>query len=73
MQNPRKRIKSLQLSCQAANSSWETTFSAPFAPRGRITAAGLAQSVARLTAEREVAGSIPAAGPILRVLKITEK
>ena len=33
------------------------------------TAAGLAQSVQRLTAEREVAGSIPGAGPILRVLK----
>ena len=32
-------------------------------------AAGLAQSVERLTAEREVAGSIPGAGPILRVLK----
>ena len=31
--------------------------------------AGLAQSVERLTAEREVAGSIPGAGPILRVLK----
>ena len=30
---------------------------------------GLAQSVERLTAEREVAGSIPGAGPILRVLK----
>ena len=38
-----------------------------------FTAAGLAQSVERLTAEREVAGSIPGAGPILRVLKITEK
>ena len=33
------------------------------------TAAGLAQSVERLTAEREVAGSIPGAGPILRVFK----
>ena len=31
--------------------------------------AGLAQSVERLTAEREVAGSIPGAGPILRVLE----
>ena len=31
--------------------------------------AGLAQSVQRLTAEREVAGSIPRAGPILRALK----
>ena len=31
--------------------------------------AGLAQSVERLTAEREVAGSIPGAGPLLRVLK----
>ena len=30
---------------------------------------GLAQSVERLTAEQEVAGSIPGAGPILRVLK----
>ena len=34
-----------------------------------LTAAGLAQSAERLTAEREVAGSIPGAGPILRVLK----
>ena len=34
-----------------------------------LPAAGLAQSVERLTAEREVAGSIPGAGPILRVLK----
>ena len=33
---------------------------------GRI---GLAQSVERLTAEWEVAGSIPGTGPILRVLK----
>ena len=33
------------------------------------TAAGLAQSVERLTAERKVAGSIPGAGPLLRVLK----
>ena len=31
--------------------------------------AGLAQSVERLTAEREVTGSIPGAGPLLRVLK----
>ena len=31
--------------------------------------AGLAQSVERMTAEREVAGSILGAGPILRVLK----
>ena len=31
--------------------------------------AGLAQSVERLTAEREVAGSIPRAGSTLRVLK----
>ena len=34
-----------------------------------LTAAGLAQSVERLTAEREVAGLIPGAGLILRVLK----
>ena len=34
------------------------------------TVAGLAQSVERLTAEREVAGSIPGAGPLLRVLKL---
>ena len=33
------------------------------------TAAGLAQSVERLTAEWEVAGSIPGSGPILGVLK----
>ena len=31
--------------------------------------AGLSQSVERLTADREVAGSIPGAGPLLRVLK----
>ena len=31
--------------------------------------AGLAQSVERMTAEREVAGSIPGTGPLLRVLK----
>ena len=34
-----------------------------------LIAARLAQSVERLTAEREVAGSFPGAGPILRVLK----
>ena len=34
-----------------------------------FTAAELAQLVERLTAEREVAGSIPAAGWILKVLK----
>ena len=33
------------------------------------SAAGLAQSVERLTAKRKVAGSIPGAGPILKVLK----
>ena len=33
------------------------------------TVAGLAQSVQRLTTEREVAGSISGAGPLLRVLK----
>ena len=38
-----------------------------------LPAAGLAQSVERLTAEREVTGLIPGAGPILRVLKITKK
>ena len=32
-------------------------------------AAGLAQSVECLTADREVEGSIPGVGPILRVLK----
>ena len=31
--------------------------------------AGLAQSVERMTSEREVVGSIPGAGPLLRVLK----
>ena len=35
--------------------------------------AGLAQSIERLTAEREVAGSIPGTGPILRVLKELRK
>ena len=34
-----------------------------------LTVAGLAQSVEHLTAEREVAGSIPGARPLLRVLK----
>ena len=34
-----------------------------------LTVAGLVQSVERLTAEREVVGSIPVAGPLLRVLK----
>ena len=34
-----------------------------------VTAAGLSQSVERLIAEREVAGSIPGTGSILRVLK----
>ena len=35
----------------------------------KVTAAGLALSVERLTAERKVAGPIPGAGLILRVLK----
>ena len=34
-----------------------------------VSAAGLAQSVGRLTAERVVPGSIPGAGPLLKVLK----
>ena len=34
-----------------------------------MTAAGLAQLVERLTAERKVAGSIPGVGPSLMVLK----
>ena len=34
-----------------------------------LIAAGLAQSVERLTAEGKVAGSIPGVGPILRVFK----
>ena len=34
-----------------------------------FTAAALAQSVEPVTAEREVAGSIPGSGPIIRVLK----
>ena len=34
-----------------------------------LTVAGLAQSIERFTAKREVAGSIPGAGPLLRVLK----
>ena len=34
-----------------------------------FTAAELAQSVERLTAEREVVGLIPGSGPTLRVLK----
>ena len=35
----------------------------------RVTAAGLAQSVEGLTAERKVASSIPGVGPMLRVLE----
>ena len=35
--------------------------------------AGVVQSVECLTSEREVASLIPGAGPLLRVLKITEK
>ena len=38
-----------------------------------ITGVGLAQSVERLTVEREFSGSFPGTGPTLRVLKITEK
>ena len=34
-----------------------------------LSAAGLAQLIKRLTAERQVAGSIPGAGPLLRVKK----
>ena len=34
-----------------------------------LSAAWLAQSVERLTADLEVAGSIPGVGPLLRVLK----
>ena len=34
------------------------------------TAAGLAQSVERLTAERELLGSIPRSGPTLREMKV---
>ena len=39
----------------------------------RLTVAGLAQSVERLTAEREVAGSIPGGRTITQGLKMTEK
>lgn len=47
---------------------WETR--SPHSPL--LTEAGLAQSVERLTVERDVAGSIPGAEPILGVsLKIT--
>ena len=35
--------------------------------------AGLSQSVEGLTADREVAGSIPGAGPLPQGLKMTEK
>ena len=40
-----------------------------FLTKSHRFAAGLAQSVERLTAKREIAGSIPGAGPILTVLK----
>ena len=53
--------------------AYQNTGSVNTRQKWHLTAAGLAQSVERLTAEREVAGSIPGAGPILRVLKITEK
>ena len=47
----------------------------PYAPPQQqlVKLAGLAQSVERLTAEWEIAGSIPGVGPLLRGLKITEK
>ena len=35
----------------------------------KMIAVGLDQSIERLTAESKVAGSIPGAGPILKVLK----
>ena len=38
-----------------------------------MTLAGLAQSVERLTAKREVAGSVPRGRTNTQVLKITEK
>ena len=38
-------------------------------PQIRVTKAGLAQLVERVTAERELVGSIPGARPLLRVLK----
>ena len=41
----------------------------PLQEREHEKAAGLAQLVERLTVEREVAGLIPGAGPILKVLK----
>ena len=37
------------------------------------TAVGLAQSVERLTVEREFSGSFPGTGPTLRVSKITQR
>ena len=48
---------------------YEITFPRKKAKLSCLTVAGLAQSVERLTAERKVAGSIPGAGPLLRVLK----
>ena len=47
----------------------KTRTGASFIPRWLLTVAGLAQSIERFTAKREVAGSIPGAGPLLRVLK----
>ena len=60
------------MACMLFPLCWQTNF-IMYAFIFLLTVAGLAQSVERLTAEWEVAGSIPAAGPILRVLKITEK
>ena len=42
-------------------------------PSVYLSVAGLAQSVEHLTAEWEVTGSISGTGPILRILKETEK
>ena len=57
----RKRVQGIL--CIQHNTNSNVRLFHPF------TTAVLAQSVERLTAEREVVGSIPGAGLILRVLK----
>ena len=53
----------------ADNLSRNSCIQLPTLKSSIVSAAGLAQSVGRLTAERVVPGSIPGAGPLLKVLK----
>ena len=61
-----KRQERKQLTeCYAKKLQWSLISADPW-----LTATTLAQSVEGFTAEREVVGSIPGVGPILRVLKL---